>query len=241
VSVAVIADAHLGGPGGDAAPLVAQLDELPARGAERLVLLGDLFQGWVGFRRFETAEVRAVTAALRRLRAAGLRVDYVEGNRDFFLAGGPYADAFDSIGREVAFTAGGERFLAVHGDGLDARDWKYRFWRRASKSWLSRLVVGRTPRRLAARLVESTERSLSRTNAEHKRHIPEQVLRDYGRRRLAEGYRAILLGHFHEAHRWPVDGGEVRLLEAWYTSRRVEWLPEGAPRPPHEAGGEAMR
>jgi UDP-2,3-diacylglucosamine pyrophosphatase LpxH len=226
VSVALIADAHLGGPGGDAAPLVRQLEALPAQGAARLVLLGDLFQGWIGFPRFETPEVRTVTAALRRLRATGLRIDYVEGNRDFFLAGSPYADAFDRIGDEVAFEAGGRRYLAVHGDGLDARDWQYRFWRRASKSRLSRLVVSKTPRRLARRLVESTERSLSRTNLEHKRHVPEAVLRDYGRRRLAEGHDELLLGHFHEARRWAVDGGVVRLVEAWYTSRRVEWLPE---------------
>ena len=103
-----------------------------------------------------------------------MRVDYVEGNRDFFLAGGPYADAFDTVGREVAFRAGGVRYLAVHGDGLDARDWKYRFWRRASKSWPSRLVVSKTPRRLARWLVDSTERSLAKTNVEHKRHIPRQ-------------------------------------------------------------------
>jgi UDP-2,3-diacylglucosamine hydrolase len=225
VSVALIADAHLGGPGGDAAPLVRQLETLPGEGAERLVLLGDLFQGWVGFRRFETPEVREVAAALRRLRQGGLRIDYVEGNRDFFLAGGPYADAFDSIGREVAFTAGGRRYLAVHGDGLDARDWKYRFWRRASKSWPSRLVVSRTPRRLARALVDRTERSLSRTNLGHKRHVPEPVLREYGRRRLAQGHDVLLLGHFHEERRWPVDGGLVWLVEAWYTSRRVEWLP----------------
>ena len=199
--VAVIADSHLGGPGGDAAPLVAQL------------------------------------AALRRLRARGVRVDYVEGNRDFFLAGSPYADAFDRVGDEVAFEAGGRRYLAVHGDGLDARDWKYRFWRRASKSRLSRLVVSRTPRRLARRLVESAERSLSRTNLEHKRHVPEAVLRGYGRRRLAEGHDELLLGHFHEARRWAVDGGVVRLVEAWYTSRRVEWLPERAARGAATEGG----
>lgn len=237
MAVALIADAHLGGPGGEAGPLVAQLDALPGLGAERLVLMGDIFQGWVGFERFETAAVRQVVAALRRLRAAGVRVDYIEGNRDFFLARGPYADAFDAVCREVAFEAGGRRYLAVHGDGLDRRDWKYRFWRRASKSWLSRQVISKTPRRLARRLVESTERSLSKTNLEHKRFIPEDVLRAYAERRLAEGHDALLVGHFHEEHRWAVAGGEVWLLEAWYDSRRVEWLP----RPPAgaESGGDA--
>lgn len=239
MSVALIADAHLGGPGGDAGPLVAQLDALPAQGARRLVLMGDIFQGWVGFERFETDAVRQVVAALRRLRVAGVRVDYIEGNRDFFLAGGPYADAFDTVCREVAFTAGGKRYLAVHGDGLDHRDWKYRFWRRASKSALSRMVVSWTPRGLARRLVDSTERSLSKTNRKHKRQIPRDVLQAYAEERLAEGHDALLVGHFHEEHRWPVDGGEVWLLEAWYDSRRVEWLPARPDERPAERAGEA--
>lgn len=228
-SVAVIADAHLGGPGGEAAPLVAQLEAVPERGCRHLVLLGDLFQGWVGFRRFETPEIAAVAAALRRLRHQGVRVDYVEGNRDFFLDGGPYADCFDAVARELAFSAGGTRFVAVHGDGLDHRDRQYRFWRRASKSALSRLVISKTPRPLARRLVWQTEARLSRTNREHKRHIPEDVLIAYGERRLAEGHDVLLLGHFHEERRWPVAGGLVWLLPAWFDTRRTVWLPADVP------------
>src|SRR4030095_6701385 len=98
MSIALIADAHLGGLGGGAAPLVAQLETLPAQGCRRLILMGDLFQAWIGFPRSETADAAAVVAALRRLRQQGIEIDYIEGNRDFFLAGSPYADAFDRIG-----------------------------------------------------------------------------------------------------------------------------------------------
>jgi len=224
-NVALIADAHLGGPGGEAAPLVAQLDALPEQGADQLVLMGDLFQGWVGFRHFETPAIAEFVAALRRLRAAGVRVDYIEGNRDFFLAGGPYADAFDAVVHEVAFEAGGVRYLAVHGDGLDRRDWQYHFWRRASKSAPSRFLFKHLPGRFARRVVDSTERGLARTNQRHKRVIPEAVIRDYAERRLAEGHDVLVLGHFHEERRWQVEGGEVWVLDAWFDSRRVEWLP----------------
>jgi UDP-2,3-diacylglucosamine hydrolase len=226
MTVAVLADAHLGGPGGSGAPLVAQLAELPGRGCTRLIVLGDLFQAWVGDPKFETAEIAAVAPALGELRRRGVRVDYVEGNRDFYLAGSPYAGAFDSVGREVSFTAGGRRCLAVHGDGIDARDWQYRFWRRLSKSRLVRPLILHTPRRFAQRMVASTEDRLSRTNFKHKLAIPEEAIRAYAERRLAEGYEVLLLGHFHEERRWPVAGGEVWLLEAWFTSRRIEWLGE---------------
>src|SRR3954469_9525679 len=164
MSVALIADAHIGGPGGPAGPLVEQLRALPGRGCRRLILMGDLFQAWVGFPSFETADIAAVVAALRDLRRLGIEIDYVEGNRDFFLARSPYADAFDAVVLETAFTVAGIRYLAVHGDGLNDRDWKYRFWRRLSKSRRVELAVRHPPRRLAHRMVHSTEERLSKTN-----------------------------------------------------------------------------
>ena len=55
--VAVIADAHLGGPGGPCAPLVEQIDAIDPARCDRLLLLGDLFHVWVGIRKFETPDV----------------------------------------------------------------------------------------------------------------------------------------------------------------------------------------
>lgn len=225
--VAVIADSHLSGPGGPAGPLLQQLAELPGQGCDRLVLLGDIFQAWIGSTRFETPDIAAVAEALRGLRRQGLRIDYIEGNRDFYLKDSPYADAFDHVGTEVAFEAGGTRYLVVHGDGLNDRDWQYRFWRRLSKSAPVRLAVTHIPQTLAHRLVSSTEQRLSQTNFKHKIRIPEEAIRRYAERRLAEGHDVLLLGHFHEPRTWKVAGGEVRLLEAWFTSKRVEWFGGG--------------
>jgi len=222
--IALIADAHLGGPGGGAGPLVEQLRALPGEGADRLILMGDLFQAWIGDPRFETPEVAAVVPALRDLRRQGLRVDYIEGNRDFFLTRSPYAEAFDSVVLETTFTLGGTRYLAVHGDGLNDHDWQYRFWRRLSKSRPVELAVRHTPRRLAHRMVHSTEERLSKTNFKHKWELPERAIRAYAERRLAEGHDVLLLGHFHEPRVFAVPGGEVRLLDAWFRSRHVEWL-----------------
>jgi len=224
MAVALIADAHLGGPGGPAAPLVRQLRDLPAQGCEHLVLLGDLFHVWVGDRRYETPEIRAVVEVLRELRSTGLPVDYIEGNRDFFLDRGPYADAFRQVTRELAFDAGGKRYLAVHGDGLDRRDWQYHLWRRISKSALGRFLLTHLPRRLAQRVAVSTEARLARTNLRHKRVIPEEVILRYARKRL-DRFDCLLLGHFHEERRWQLaPDGEIWLLDAWFRSRRVEWV-----------------
>ena len=229
--IALIADAHLGGPGGSAGPLLDQLEALPSQGCDRLILMGDLFQAWIGSPRFETPDIAAVVARLRDLRKQGLRIDYVEGNRDFFLKDSPYADAFDSVVLEVAFEAGGTRYLAVHGDGLNDRDRQYLFWRWLSKSPPVRFAVLHTPQALAHRMVRSTEQRLSQTNFKHKANVPEEPIRRYAERRFAEGHDVLLLGHFHEPRVWTVQGGEVRLLDAWFRSRQVEWLPSGIMAP----------
>lgn len=223
--VAVIADSHLGGPGGNGDELCAQLDALPGQGVDFLILLGDIFHVWVGSRRFETAEVRKVLPHLEALRARGVRVDYVEGNRDFFLAGSPYADAFDHIALETSFEAGGQRILAVHGDGLNEQDRQYQLWRWLSKSPPSRFFILNLPGPLARRAVHSTERRLANTNFRHRKRVPEGAIRRYGERRLAEGYDQVLVGHFHEPHDYQLQNGQIRLLDAWFRDRQVEFFP----------------
>ena len=224
MSTAIIADSHLGGPGGPAGPLVEQLVALPESGCRHLLMLGDIFQVWVGSRAFETPEIRAVLPVLADLRRQGLRIDYIEGNRDFFLAESPYAGYFDRVVTDLAFESGGVRYLAVHGDGLNDRDRQYLFWRWLSKSRLSRTLILRLPGSLARRAVGSTERRLGKTNFKHKARIPEEAIMAYGERRLAEGHDVLLLGHFHAPRTWRVAHGEIRLLDAWFNSRRVEWL-----------------
>jgi UDP-2,3-diacylglucosamine hydrolase len=226
MSTAVIADAHIGGPGGPPAPLIRQLEELGDGPCRRLILLGDLFHVWVGDRRYETPEIRSVVEALGTLKEKGVRLDYVEGNRDFFIGRGPYAELFDQVGSEVVFTAGGKRYLAVHGDGLNDADYMYRFWHWLSKSPLSRFMMHNLPGPLARTAVHQTEHQLAKTNFKHKSHIPEKVILEYAERRLGTDYDVLVLGHFHEPKTWQVSAGEVHLLDAWYRSQRVEWFAE---------------
>jgi len=196
MKVALIADAHLGGPGGPSEPLIDQVRALAETGCEHMVFMGDLFHVWVGDGRYETPEIASMIDALRELRRAGVTLEYVEGNRDFFIADSVYADAFDRIALEITFEIAGVRYLAVHGDGLNDRDWRYRFWR-----WLSK------------------------SNFRHKNRIPEEVIRRFAERRLAGEHDVLLLGHFHEPRCWDVPGGEVRIVDAWYNEGRIDLLP----------------
>jgi UDP-2,3-diacylglucosamine pyrophosphatase LpxH len=224
VAVALLADAHVGGPGGRGDDLAEQLAGLDAATCEMLLILGDLFHVWVGDTRYETEEIRRLLTVIDDVRSRGVVTRYVEGNRDFFLDDSVYARHFDSVGLEHAFVEGGVRYLAVHGDGIDDRDWRYRFWRRASKNSVSRAAARSLPGRLARRFVHGMDRRLAETNFEHKIRIPESVIRRYGEERLREGHDVVLLGHFHQPLTFAVAGGQVRVVDAWFNTRRLEWL-----------------
>ena len=188
------------------------------------MLLGDIFQAWVGLPAFETPEIRAFLEQLGRLRERGLWIGYVEGNRDFFLERDAHAEAFDVIATEVALQVGSRRILFVHGDGLNDRDYAYRFWRSLSKRRLVRTVLGVLPEAWARGFVARTERRLGSSNFKHKQRVPTEAILAYGARRFAEGHDLLVLGHFHEPLRLSAPGGEICVLDAWFRSRAVEWV-----------------
>jgi UDP-2,3-diacylglucosamine hydrolase len=225
VAVALLADAHVGGPGGRGDDLARELDALEAGSCELLLILGDLFHVWVGDARYETEEIQRMLPVLDAVRQRGVETRYLEGNRDFFLEDSRYARHFDSVELEHAFERAGVRYLAVHGDGIDEHDWRYRFWRGLSKNPVMRVASRLLPAALARRVVHGMDRRLAETNFEHKVRIPEAAIRRYGEKRLAEGHDVLLLGHFHHPRRFAVAGGEVRVLDAWFKRRSLEWLP----------------
>ena len=201
------------------------------------MLLGDLFQAWVGLPAFETPEIRAVLATLGRLRERGMRIDYVEGNRDFFLERERLRRRLRRH-RDRGRPAGGlRRILFVHGDGLNDRDYAVPLLALAVEAAPGSDGAWRAARCLGSRFVARTERRLGSTNFKHKRRVPTEAIRAYGARRFAEGHDLLVLGHFHEPLRLSGPGGEVRLLEAWF--RRVPSSGSSVPPGRAAAGGQA--
>lgn len=194
---ALLADLHLGQVEGDYARFADLGRQIVESGVEELVLAGDVFRTLVGLPRFWTASVRVALGLLADLRQRGVRVVWVEGNRDFFLhtkAMDPYRDRFVP---SYGFVAGGRRFLVEHGDLINRRDRQYRLWRAVSKSplafWGARLI----PKGIAQAIVVKTEKRLAKTNFSYRRLLPEEDLVREARRHFACGVDVVFWGHFH--------------------------------------------
>jgi UDP-2,3-diacylglucosamine hydrolase len=200
------------------------LDAVRERGVREMVFLGDVFKALVGFSRFWDEPVREGLARLAELRRAGVRVVMVEGNRDFFLDSPELAPYRDSAGPVHSFAAGGRRFLCEHGDTINRRDHFYLFWRTISKSRVARLAARLLPRRLAQRIVRSTEAQLAQTNFAHRRSMPEGFLERAALQHFEAGVDVLLWGHFHRRWRLTSAHREAIVLPAWLDSGAVAWV-----------------
>lgn len=213
----VIGDSHIGLGDGSEKPVNAWLDRMAALRPRALYLNGDLFHYLIAHPKFKTTSVERVMAKFREVRDGGIAIHYVEGNRDFFLKGSFVEDAVTDVAMEYAVPAGANRYLIVHGDMINDRDWKYRFWRRASKNPVSRLGVDLIPKKVARNFVDAVERKLAGTNFKHKSRLPLEMMDAYGRKRAQEGFTHVVFGHFHaKVVRQAAPTMTVTVLPPWY-------------------------
>ena len=215
----VIGDSHIGLADGHEKAINAWLDRLVALEPKALYLNGDLFHYLIAHPKFKTSSVEKVMAKFQEVVAGGTPIHYVEGNRDFFLKGSFVENAVTDIGMEYAVPAATKRYLIVHGDMINDRDWAYRFWRRASKNPVTKLGASLIPKRIARSFVDSVEAHLSRSNFKHKARVPVELMEEYGRKRAREGFTHVVLGHFHTKLVLPAgESMTVTVLPPWYES-----------------------
>jgi UDP-2,3-diacylglucosamine hydrolase len=109
-------------------------DHLRGTDADAVIVLGDLFEVWVGddqrTRPFERQCVRLLAETARHRRLA-----FMPGNRDFLLGDAMAADAgLERLEDPTLLVAGDRRWLLSHGDALCLDDVDYQRWRAQART-----------------------------------------------------------------------------------------------------------
>jgi UDP-2,3-diacylglucosamine hydrolase len=131
------------------------------RGIPRLVVLGDLFDVWVGPAQERLPLGPAVLDALRDLVGSGTKLEVLHGNRDFLLD-----QRFEErTGARVhtrgivGLAGGGTRVLLIHGDELCTKDLGYQRLKRRIRSRPVRALARALPLPIATRVARKLRRS----------------------------------------------------------------------------------
>lgn len=229
----LLADLHLPLPGSQAK--ASFLNEAflrfcsgPARQAQRVFLLGDLFETWVGddvgIRQYADA-----VAALRALSDRGVAVFTQTGNRDFLL-GPRFAAATGStaLADEAVLTlADGVPTLLAHGDTYCTDDLGYQRWRRFSRHRLAQWLFLRLPVGQRQRIAGELRSGSTSAKANKPMAIMDVNASAIEHAFRRSGVRRLIHGHTHRPadHTLTVDGERCeRLVLADWRPDRLEWL-----------------
>ncbi|MCA8926226.1 MAG: hypothetical protein KDD82_30745 [Planctomycetes bacterium] len=183
--------------------------------ADRLVLLGDLFDYWIGPAHARRCAYAPVVAALEEATAAGFPVDFVCGNRDFLGPGELRSLGLTVHGDAVVYARGAQRSVVTHGDLLVSGDRSYKRYRRCVRSALFRFGYWLVPsfvRLAVAHLLRgASERKLAKVEPlAFPIDVPLATAWQ-----LEHEAEELLMGHLHRAETHAVDGRTTRMLPGW--------------------------
>lgn len=194
----VIADLHLDVASDDARETGLERWLAGRPPPPRLIVLGDLFDAWIGPAQSELSSAKRVLELFARLTRAGTSVDLLRGNRDFLLG----EDFEQRTGCKIwpdgfVGLVGDQRVLFIHGDELCTLDHGYQRLRRVLRSGPVIWAAPKLPRSLALsvarRLRRASTRAVAMKPAAEKQQQESEV------RRLAElnGCTTLVCGHAH--------------------------------------------
>jgi UDP-2,3-diacylglucosamine hydrolase len=225
VAVLFVADVHLSAHRAGPAERFLRLLCGPARDLERLYLLGDVFDLWLGDDD-ERAPHPEVTQALRRLTDAGTAVHFLHGNHDFLLG----ADFVARTGciclpDAAVVEVFGTPVLVMHGDTLCTDDHDYQDWRAFTRNPDTQRQF------LSLTLQERVERAAAvRLEASHKARLKPEEITDVNpaaaeRAMREHGVGILVHGHTHRprVHALQIDGRPAAriVLGDWDREDRV--------------------
>ena len=226
MSTLFVADLHLD----DSRPRITALFERylespEVRQADALYILGDLVEAWVGDD--DDAELPArIAAATSRVRAAGVPVYFMAGNRDFLL-GEAFAQraGFELLEDASVHTLYGRPTLLMHGDALCTDDVAYQTVRAQVRTpqWKAQILAMPLA---ARRAFAAKSRAESRAHTGSTTEAIMDVNADAVARAMREaGVTRLIHGHTHRpaVHAFDLDGqtAERIVLGDWYEQGSV--------------------
>ena len=196
-----------------------------AQGAERLYILGDLFDAYIGDDD-NSSPNREIKAALKRLVNAGTSIYFQHGNRDFLL-GERFCQetGLMLLGDYAVIELYGESALVTHGDLLCTDDINYQAARirvRAEAWKRNALAKPLFVRQLYARWYRfKSGLDKGKKNQEIMDANPQAIAKSL----QSHGVALLIHGHTHRpaAHSFTIDGNPARrfVLAEWKETGQV--------------------
>lgn len=234
MSTLFISDIHLEESRPEAWEWLGSFLNGPARRAEAVYILGDLFEYWIGDDA-PPPTARPLARATSQLVAGGVACHFLHGNRDFLLGEGYAAAArLQLLPESLVVPLYGTPTLLLHGDTLCIDDVEYQAFRKQSRDPAWQAAILQLPVEERLRMA----REARDASARHTGTVAMDIM-DVNEAAVTEafarhGVSRMIHGHTHRpaVHRHQLGGGrqaERIVLADWYLrGSYLEVTPAGA-------------
>ena len=218
MTIALIADAHLGSRSSDVERFLKHLADIEKLGISELILMGDIFHFYIGLDKWSRYYPESLFTCLLTLKERGVKVVYLEGNRDFFLKKSPLESSVSLISLTYRFSLDGKVIHTEHGDLINREDRWYFFWRSISKSRMILTLLHLLPAPFLLPWVKGMERNIKKTRKK-KRKIPLKQVEDYSL--SLSGADLVITGHFHYERVLEIAEKRVIMMPDWQKNEKA--------------------
>jgi len=198
LNLLVVSDLHLNPETSDRNKKFVHFLEYVQTSGDRLLILGDLFDLWFGWKQLQFEFQADIINRMNNLAEMGLHIDYVEGNRDFgigFLERRPFQKVFS---KRMELHWGDRIIAAEHGDLINRADRQYRAFRKLTKNAMSYFLISHLPASWLLAFSIRLEKSLKNTNQTYRVSYPEDYCKEFREEAFRRGADIVLAGHFHQ-------------------------------------------
>ncbi|PQJ89493.1 MULTISPECIES: UDP-2,3-diacylglucosamine diphosphatase [Aliivibrio] len=193
--------------------------------AEKLYVLGDLFEFWIGDDDNSPFNV-VIKDAFKALTQQGVECYFIQGNRDFLLNKRFCKETgVQLLADHTVIHMDGEKVLIMHGDTLCIDDIKYQEFRaKVHQPWLQ-WVFNRIPLFIRQRIVKNVQDKIKEKKQHKELTIMDVTQSEVEKVMSEEGVKRLIHGHTHrpDTHVFTFNDQEMTriVLGDWYTQGSI--------------------
>ena len=194
-----IGDAHLKGTSDENQEAFCTfLESIKDSDIKKLVIMGDLFDFWIGYNDIVFYHYLPVLNKIQELKKSGMAITYIEGNHDFSL-GSYFTKELDIEVHDKSFTLNmdNKKMLIMHGDTADTSI-SYTFWRAFMRSIPMKALRKILSPSSAWTIANYLSKSSRKYNDERGRNI-DSMLKSHALIEIDKGFDVVIMGHSHLA------------------------------------------
>jgi len=186
--------------------------------ANKLYILGDLFDYWFEYKRVIQKGYFRTFTALQNLTEAGVEVHYLIGNHDFM-----HRDFFEKVigakvyEEEIEIEFGNKKFFLAHGDGLVANDLGYNILKKILRNKIIQKLYSLLHPNFGIWLGSSSSKK-SRDYTSEKSYGETDSLFETAKNKIEDGFDFVVFGHSHIKREEEYKTGKYINLGTWLST-----------------------